>query len=120
MGHLLRMDSPGSRGAGMPEGIEGMTGIAALDGAASVLPMAIARPHEAAGYRSAILGSLDRWASQRWQFIAPRLIPAALAFVGMLGVLAAMDAMASRCKLEPRVNTTIYFVGDSASSGARL
>lgn len=91
MGHLPRPDSPDS----LP-----------------VLPIAIARPHEAAEYRSAMLGSFDRWAHQRWQFIAPRLIPAALAFVGMLGVLAAMDAMASRCRLEPRAAATIYLVGD--------
>jgi hypothetical protein len=120
MGHLLRIDSPGSQSGGTPSnlghgGIEGMTGIAAADHrpAMPVLPIAIAKPHEAAGYRSAMLGSLDRWASQRWQFIAPRLIPAVLAFVGMLGVLAAMDAMASRCQLEPRSSSTIYLVGES-------
>jgi hypothetical protein len=116
------MDSPGSQSGGDRGGIEGMTGIAALDGAMPVLPIAIAKPHEAAGYRSAMLGSLDRWASQRWRFIAPRLIPATLAFVGMLGVLAAMDAMASRCRLEPRASATIYLVGDGDSNGnsARL
>jgi hypothetical protein len=120
MGHLLRIDSPGSQSGGTSSnlgrgGIEGMTGIAAADHrpAMPVLPIAIAKPHEAAGYRSAMLGSLDRWASQRWQFIAPRLIPAVLAFVGMLGVLAAMDAMASRCRIEPRSSSTIYLVGES-------
>lgn len=81
-----------------------------------ILPIAIARPHEASEYRNAMLGSIDRWAHQRWQFIAPRLIPAALAFVGMLGVLAAMDAMASRCKLEPRAAATIYLVSDAAAA----
>ncbi len=91
MGHLQRTDSPDL----LP-----------------VLPIAIAKPHEAAEYRNAMLGSLDRWAHQRWQFIAPRIIPAVLAFVGMLGVLAAMDAMASRCRLEPRVGATIYLVGE--------
>ncbi len=87
-----------------------------------MLPIAIARPHEATGYRAAVLGSIDRWAHQRWQFIAPRLIPASLAFVGMLGVLAAMDAMASRCRLEPRTSATIYLVGegDSVRSATRL
>ena len=104
MGHLLRIDSPGSqRGGTSAEPLRAMP----------VLPIAIAKPHAASGYRSAMLGSLDRWASQRWQFIAPRLIPAALAFVGMLGVLAAMDAMASRCRLEPRTSATIYLVGES-------
>jgi hypothetical protein len=34
----------------------------------------------------------------------------------MLGVLAAMDAMASRCRLEPRASATIYLVGDSDST----
>lgn len=103
MGHLPRTDSF----EGMAEG----------EGLLPVLPIAIAKPHEAAGYRNAMLGSLDRWAHQRWQFIAPRLIPAALAFVGMLGVLAAMDLMASRCRLEPRSSAaTIYLVGESAAS----
>jgi hypothetical protein len=95
MGHLPRTDSPDL----LP-----------------VLPIAIARPHEAADYRSALLGSLDRWAHQSWKFVAPRLIPAALAFVGMLGVLAAMDAMASRCRLEPRAaSTTVYLVGEDSA-----
>jgi hypothetical protein len=84
-----------------------------------ILPIAIARPHEAAAYRTAMRGSLDRWAQQRWRFIAPRLVPAVLAFVGMLGVLAAMDLMASRCRLEPRGSATIYLV-DDVEDAARL
>lgn len=105
MGHLPRTES--------------LEGMAEGEGLPPILPIAIARPHEAAGYRSAVMGSIDRWAHQRWQFIAPRLIPAALAFVGMLGVLAAMDLMASRCRLDlgpPTSSATIYLVGDTAAS----
>jgi hypothetical protein len=86
----------------------------------SVLPVAIARPHEAAEYRTAMLGSLDRWAQQRWRFIAPRLVPAVLAFIGMLGVLAAMDLMASRCHFAPQRNTTIYLIGDVHAASSLL
>lgn len=102
---------------------DSLEGMAEGKGLPPVLPLAIARPHEAAGYRSAVMGSIDRWAHQRWQFIAPRLIPAALAFVGMLGVLAAMDLMASRCRLDlgpPTSSATIYLVGDSATPSAKL
>jgi hypothetical protein len=81
-----------------------------------VLPIAIARPQEAAAYRSALAGSFDRWAQQRWRFLAPRLVPGVLALLGMVGVLASMDLMASRCRLEPRASpTTVYLVGDSVA-----
>lgn len=80
-----------------------------------VLPFAIARPIEAAEYRTAMRGSLNRWATQRWRFVAPRLVPAVLALIGMLGVLAAMDLMASRCRFSPRPATVVYLVSDLVS-----
>ncbi len=77
-----------------------------------VLPIAIARPHQVAEYRTAVLGSISRWLDERWRFVAPRFVPATLALVGMMLVLAAMDLMASRCRLEPRGDSAIYLVGD--------
>lgn len=82
-----------------------------------VLPVAIARPHEAGEYGIALRGSVDRWARARWRFLSPRLVPAALALAGMVAVLAALDVMAGYCRLEPRGNGIIYLIGDAPPPG---
>ncbi|MEZ4359720.1 MAG: hypothetical protein R3B48_06030 [Kofleriaceae bacterium] len=78
-----------------------------------VLPIAIARPHEVAAYRSALAGDLDRWLQRRWRFLAPRIAPGVLALLGMVGVLASMDLMASRCRLDGARGGTVYLVSDA-------
>ena len=76
------------------------------------LPIAVARPCHAREYPVAVLGAIDRWVDERWRFVAPRLLPAALALAGMLLVLAAMDHMASRCRGQPQGEATIYLTSE--------
>lgn len=56
----------------------------------SELPQATVR-RAPAEWGDLIAGDFLRWSITRWQWLRPRLVPVVVAFIGMLGMLEAVD-----------------------------
>lgn len=75
-----------------------------------------------------LAGDLQRWFAARWQWFRPRTIPVLVAFVGMLGVVRAVNylsnppaAMTGSASIEtPAAGTMIYVDGKPYRDGKRL
>jgi hypothetical protein len=74
-----------------------------FDQAPRELPVATVRSRG----RTAVIAAGQRWFASKWSWLRPRMVPVAVAFVGMIAVLASANALTLMAKKAPGPVATI-------------
>jgi hypothetical protein len=80
------------------------------------LPVATLRPHETGAQ---LLLDARRWLAARWRWLRPRAIPVAVAFAGMLGVLASANYLRELAHEPPEQLSAPVIAASRAGVAAR-
>jgi hypothetical protein len=92
------MKNPARSACAVNTGIETML----FDLGDGELPVATLRPRAAGAHAHAAFGELERWSSERWAWLRPRLVPVIVAAIGMVFVLLSADYLKHAHGAPPR------------------